>query len=115
MSYWLYTGLLLIRLKKLTCSYAKYIFFYDLQTINDWYDRDIDAINEPYRPIPSGAISEQEVPDAETFLAFQLLVCLINDSSVSCLQTQVITQVWVLLLGGLGIAGVLDVWVSWLF
>ncbi|KAG5415138.1 hypothetical protein IGI04_002705 [Brassica rapa subsp. trilocularis] len=52
------------------------------QTINDWYDRDIDAINEPYRPIPSGAISEQEV----------------------------ITQVWVLLLGGLGIAGVLDVW-----
>lgn len=28
------------------------------QTINDWYDREIDAINEPYRPIPSGAISE---------------------------------------------------------
>jgi len=28
------------------------------QTINDWYDRDIDAINEPNRPIPSGAISE---------------------------------------------------------
>ncbi|RZC90707.1 hypothetical protein C5167_028540 [Papaver somniferum] len=52
------------------------------QTINDWYDRDIDAINEPYRPIPSGAISESEV----------------------------ITQIWVLLLGGLGIAGVLDVW-----
>lgn len=25
-----------------------------LQTINDWYDREIDAINEPYRPIPSG-------------------------------------------------------------
>ena len=25
------------------------------QTINDWYDREIDAINEPYRPIPSGA------------------------------------------------------------
>ena len=31
------------------------------QTINDWYDREIDAINEPYRPIPSGAISENEV------------------------------------------------------
>ncbi|KAH9673049.1 chlorophyll synthase [Citrus sinensis] len=30
------------------------------QTINDWYDREIDAINEPYRPIPSGAISENE-------------------------------------------------------
>ncbi len=27
------------------------------QTINDWYDRDIDAINEPYRPIPSGALA----------------------------------------------------------
>ncbi|KAK6943477.1 UbiA prenyltransferase family [Dillenia turbinata] len=47
------------------------------QTINDWYDREIDAINEPYRPIPSGAISENEV----------------------------ITQIWVLLLGGLGLAG----------
>ncbi|MFM6107024.1 MAG: UbiA family prenyltransferase, partial [Sphaerospermopsis kisseleviana] len=23
------------------------------QTINDYYDREIDAINEPYRPIPS--------------------------------------------------------------
>jgi chlorophyll synthase len=52
------------------------------QTINDWYDRDIDAINEPYRPIPSGAISEG----------------------------QVIAQIWVLLLGGLGIAYGLDVW-----
>ncbi|KAL6998441.1 Transferase of alkyl or aryl groups [Sarracenia purpurea var. burkii] len=52
------------------------------QTLNDWYDRDIDAINEPYRPIPSGAISESEV----------------------------ITQIWVLLLGGLGLAGLLDVW-----
>ena len=31
------------------------------QTLNDFYDRDIDAINEPYRPIPSGAISEPQV------------------------------------------------------
>ncbi|XP_059668015.1 chlorophyll synthase, chloroplastic isoform X1 [Cornus florida] len=52
------------------------------QTLNDWYDREIDAINEPYRPIPSGAISENEV----------------------------ITQIWVLLLAGLGLAGLLDVW-----
>jgi chlorophyll synthase len=52
------------------------------QTINDWYDRDIDAINEPYRPIPSGKISEG----------------------------QVIFQIWFLLLGGLGIAYGLDVW-----
>ncbi|XP_042456318.1 chlorophyll synthase, chloroplastic-like isoform X2 [Zingiber officinale] len=52
------------------------------QTLNDWYDREIDAINEPYRPIPSGAISEGEV----------------------------ITQIWLLLLAGLGLAGLLDVW-----
>ena len=52
------------------------------QTINDYYDREIDAINEPYRPIPSGAIS---IP-------------------------RVITQVFVLLFAGLAIAYGLDVW-----
>ncbi|KAF8394899.1 hypothetical protein HHK36_018837 [Tetracentron sinense] len=52
------------------------------QTLNDWYDREIDAINEPYRPIPSGAISENEV----------------------------ITQIWLLLLGGLCLGGLLDMW-----
>jgi chlorophyll synthase len=52
------------------------------QTINDWYDREIDAINEPYRPIPSGAITE----------------------------SQVMQQVWILLIGGLGIGYGLDVW-----
>lgn len=30
-------------------------------TINDYYDREIDAINEPKRPIPSGAVSAKEV------------------------------------------------------
>ncbi|HEY9853008.1 MAG TPA: chlorophyll synthase ChlG [Leptolyngbyaceae cyanobacterium] len=52
------------------------------QTINDFYDKDIDAINEPYRPIPYGAIS---IP-------------------------QVISQVWVLLLAGIGVAYLLDLW-----
>lgn len=52
------------------------------QTLNDFYDREIDAINEPYRPIPSGVIS---VP-------------------------QVVTQILVLLLAGLGLAYVLDRW-----
>ncbi len=52
------------------------------QTINDFYDREIDAINEPYRPIPSGAIS----------------------------LPQVITQIIVLLLGGIGVAYALDTW-----
>jgi chlorophyll/bacteriochlorophyll a synthase len=50
------------------------------QTLNDFYDREIDAINEPYRPIPSGAIS---IP-------------------------QVVTQILVLLLGGIGVAYFLD-------
>ncbi|MBE9207131.1 chlorophyll synthase ChlG [Nostoc sp. LEGE 06077] len=52
------------------------------QTMNDFYDREIDAINEPYRPIPSGAIS---VP-------------------------QVVTQILVLLVSGIGLAYLLDIW-----
>ncbi|KIZ05447.1 chlorophyll synthase [Monoraphidium neglectum] len=52
------------------------------QTINDYYDREIDAINEPYRPIPSGKITEE----------------------------QVVTQFLALLAGGLGTAALLDVW-----
>lgn len=52
------------------------------QTLNDFYDREIDAINEPYRPIPSGAIS---IP-------------------------QVVTQILVLLIAGWGIAYALDLW-----
>jgi chlorophyll synthase len=51
------------------------------QTINDYYDREIDAINEPYRPIPSGAIP----------------------------LNQVVAQIWILLLGGIGVATILDV------
>ena len=52
------------------------------QTLNDFYDREIDAINEPYRPIPSGAIS---VP-------------------------QVIAQILILLFAGLGLSYLLDLW-----
>ncbi|MBE9079760.1 chlorophyll synthase ChlG [Romeria aff. gracilis LEGE 07310] len=52
------------------------------QTINDYYDRDLDAINEPNRPIPSGAIS----------------------------LPQVVTQIWVLLLAGVAVAYGLDRW-----
>ena len=52
------------------------------QTLNDFYDRDIDAINEPYRPIPSGAIP----------------------------LGQVKLQIIVLLLAGLGVAYALDLW-----
>ena len=53
-----FTGCYLYSQKNFSVSFILAFF---LQTINDWYDRDIDAINEPYRPIPSGAISEQEV------------------------------------------------------
>ena len=52
------------------------------QTINDYFDREIDAINEPNRPIPSGAIS----------------------------LLQVKIQIWVLLISGLAIAYGLDIW-----
>ena len=54
------------------------------QTINDYYDRDIDAINEPYRPIPSGAIT----------------------------LGQVRVQIWILLIAGLAVSYGLDVWAS---
>jgi len=52
------------------------------QTLNDYYDREIDAINEPYRPIPAGVISLGQV------------------------QAQILT----LLFAGLGLAVVLDLW-----
>ncbi len=52
------------------------------QTLNDFYDREIDAINEPYRPIPSGAIS---IP-------------------------QVVAQIIILLAAGVGVAYALDRW-----
>jgi chlorophyll synthase len=39
------------------------------QIINDWYDRDVDAINESYRPEPSGQICPKEVAE-------QLVYCL---------------------------------------
>lgn len=40
------------------------------QVINDWYDRDLDAINEPNRPIPSGRITGQDVLVQALFLMF---------------------------------------------
>ena len=52
------------------------------QTINDFFDREIDAINEPNRPIPSGKISIKEVK----------------------------IQIWVLLISGLGVSFLLDLY-----
>lgn len=39
------------------------------QTMNDYFDREVDAINEPYRPIPSGQISK----DASWLITFALI------------------------------------------
>ncbi len=70
-------------LKSLTCMFMSGPLMAGYtQTLNDYYDREIDAINEPYRPIPSGAISEG----------------------------QVITQIVVLLLAGIATAYGLDRW-----
>ncbi len=52
------------------------------QTINDFFDREIDAINEPNRPIPSGKISIKEVK----------------------------VQIWVLLIAGLVVSFLLDLY-----
>jgi chlorophyll/bacteriochlorophyll a synthase len=51
------------------------------QTINDYYDREIDAINEPYRPIPSGAISLTRVKVQVLVLLFLgILVAFLLDT-----------------------------------
>jgi chlorophyll/bacteriochlorophyll a synthase len=50
------------------------------QVVNELYDREIDAVNEPYRPIPSGAIS----------------------------LPQVKAQIFILLAGGIGVSYLLD-------
>jgi geranylgeranylglycerol-phosphate geranylgeranyltransferase len=50
--------------------------------INDYYDRKIDAVNEPSRPIPSGLVSLKEVAGLVVFLSlvgfvFAVLVSLL--------------------------------------
>jgi len=60
--------------------------------INDYYDREIDAVNEPNRPIPSGAVSPKEA------LSFALVLSLIGvitafGTNVSCLIVAVIAWI----------------------
>jgi chlorophyll synthase len=50
------------------------------QIVNDWYDRDVDALNEPHRPIPSGRVP------GKTALWFAIIWTLVAQS-------------WALLLG----------------
>ena len=60
--------------------------------INDYYDRDIDAVNEPKRPIPSGTIKPQEaLAFASVLTIIGLIAALLT--SVFCLVTAVIAWV----------------------
>jgi geranylgeranylglycerol-phosphate geranylgeranyltransferase len=61
-------------------------------TINDYYDRAIDAINEPFRPIPSGTVGEREA------LAFVFILSVVGFifsyfASVLCLAVALISWV----------------------
>jgi len=61
-------------------------------TINDYYDRAIDAINEPSRPIPSGVVS---VKEALAFVVFLSAVGFVFSFLVSlpCLLVAVVSWV----------------------
>jgi len=57
--------------------------------INDYYDREIDAINEPQRPIPSGMISPREALVFALFLtATGFLTAFLTNTA--CLITAII-------------------------
>ena len=61
-------------------------------TINDYYDRAIDAINEPSRPIPSGSVSARQA------LAFVLVLAAVGFvfaflTSVLCLAVAAISWI----------------------
>jgi geranylgeranylglycerol-phosphate geranylgeranyltransferase len=61
-------------------------------TINDYYDRAIDAINEPSRPIPSGSVSAREA------LAFVSVLSAVGFvfaylTSVLCLMVAIISWI----------------------
>lgn len=65
-------------------------------SINDYYDRDIDAINEPGRPIPSGAVKPREA------LAFSIVLSVAGlvASWMTCFGCFLIAVfVWVVAMG----------------
>lgn len=53
------------------------------QIVNDWYDRDVDALNEPQRPIPSGRVP------GKTAFWFAIIWTLIAQSWATLLGTWV--------------------------
>ena len=67
--------------------FTGYLLCAAAMTINDYYDRAIDAVNEPTRPIPSGLVS---IKESLTFVAGLTIVGLIfayfsNSTSILCL------------------------------
>ena len=62
------------------------------QIVNDWYDRDVDALNEPHRPIPSGRVP------GKTALWFAIIWTLVAQSWALLLGP------WVAMATGIGLA-----------
>ncbi len=60
--------------------------------INDYYDREIDAVNEPKRPIPSGAVKPGDALAFASFLSTIGLVAAFVTSSL-CFATAVIAWI----------------------
>jgi geranylgeranylglycerol-phosphate geranylgeranyltransferase len=61
-------------------------------TINDYYDRAIDSINEPFRPIPSGTVNEREA------LAFVFMLSVVGFifsyfTSILCLAVALVSWI----------------------
>ncbi len=62
------------------------------QVVNDWFDRHVDALNEPHRPIPSGRIP------GRIGLYFAIIWSLVSMLVAALLGT------WVLIAGAVGLA-----------
>lgn len=62
------------------------------QAVNDWFDRHVDAINEPHRPIPSGRIAGR----------WGLTIALVW--TVLSLAVAALTGTWVLIATAVGLA-----------
>ncbi|MFC1803827.1 UbiA family prenyltransferase [Thermoproteota archaeon] len=64
-------------------------------TINDYYDRTIDAINEPKRAIPSGRISPQSAVIFTTFLS---IIGLVSSLQISLGSFIIAVFAWIIMM-----------------
>jgi geranylgeranylglycerol-phosphate geranylgeranyltransferase len=62
--------------------------------INDWFDRDIDAINKPRRPIPSGGVAPRAAMAMYVFLLAAVALCVTRLTAVQAVWA----GAWVVLL-----------------